>query len=181
MAGTLRKVLYFLGILQDADIEWIVRTGSRRSVRAGTVVIEEGKPIDSLFFILDGEFSVTSGRSSGLELARLAAGEMLGEMSFVDERPPSATVTAKMDSVIGVVPRSALEKKLAADVGFAARFYKSIAVLLSHRLRTVRTLNYGDEARVQPQDDDFELPSHLMDEISIAGNRFAQMQLRGWG
>jgi len=40
MAGALRKVLYFLGILEDSDIEWIVRTGSRQSVNAGAVVIE---------------------------------------------------------------------------------------------------------------------------------------------
>src|SRR5687767_15012134 len=101
MAGALRKVLYFLGILEDSDIE-------------------EGNPLDSLYFILEGEFSVTSGRSAG-EIARLSAGEILGEMSFVDARPPSATVTALTNSTIGIVPRRELERKLSGDVGFAAR------------------------------------------------------------
>jgi CRP/FNR family cyclic AMP-dependent transcriptional regulator len=38
----MRKALYFLGILNDADIDWLVAAGSRREIAAGTTLIEEG-------------------------------------------------------------------------------------------------------------------------------------------
>ena len=70
MAKPLSKVLYFLGILDDTDIEWMVRTGRKRSVPAGSIVIQEGEPIDSLFIILGGEFKVTSRATGDAEIAR---------------------------------------------------------------------------------------------------------------
>jgi CRP/FNR family transcriptional regulator, cyclic AMP receptor protein len=49
--------------------------------------IEE--PIDALMLVLDGKVSV---EVDGIGLiASLGSGEMLGEMSLVDEAPPSAT------------------------------------------------------------------------------------------
>jgi CRP/FNR family transcriptional regulator, cyclic AMP receptor protein len=183
MAKPLSKVLYFLGILDDTDIEWMVRMGRKRSVPAGSVVIQEGEPIDSLFIILGGEFKVTSKATGDAEIARLNQGEILGEISFVDMRSPSATVTAVTDSTVGVVPREALERKMAEDPAFATRFYKSLAVLLSDRLRTSsRHLGYGEETSARDEDDDAnDVPPHLMDIIFMAGTRFAQLQVRAWG
>jgi CRP-like cAMP-binding protein len=182
MAKPLSKVLYFLGILDDTDIEWMVRTGRKKSVPAGSIVIQEGEPIDSLFIILGGEFKVTSRATGDAEIARLSPGEILGEISFVDMRSPSATVTAVTDSSVGVVPREALERKMADDPAFTARFYKSLAVLLSDRLRTSsRHLGYGEESSRDDDDDANDVPPHLMDVIFMAGTRFAQLQVRAWG
>lgn len=179
MAAGLKKVLYFLGTLDDQDIDWMVRNGVKRSVPAGTRIIQEGQPTDFLFFILAGDFSVTSGRSRA-EVARLNAGEILGEISFVDSRPPSATVTAATDSSIGVVAVDVLERKLQTDLSFASRFYKAIAVALADRLRARNLL--GIKAAATPEaDDDMELPAHLLDTMSMAGTRFADMQRRAWG
>lgn len=65
MGGPLRKVLYLLGILNDQDVDWMVRNGGRRVVAAGTAIIREGEPSEALFFVLSGEFGVTSGRMKG--------------------------------------------------------------------------------------------------------------------
>ena len=82
----MRKVLYIFGPLTDADVEWIARTGMRRRVRAGEALIEEGRRIEAVIFLLQGEFLV-SAQGVG-EIARLGVGEIVGEMSFVDSAPP---------------------------------------------------------------------------------------------
>ncbi len=38
----MRKVLYIFGLLTDADVEWIGRTGVRRNVPDKEIVIREG-------------------------------------------------------------------------------------------------------------------------------------------
>ena len=171
----LKKVLYFLGTLDDQDIDWMVRNGNRKAVPAGARIIAEGQPTEWLYFILSGEFSVSSSRS-GAELARLGPGEILGEISFVDSRPPSATVTAVTDSAVGAVPVSSLERKMDRDAAFASRFYKAIAVALADRLRVG-----APGGKADGDEDDMDVPSHLLDTIAIAGTRFADLQRRSWG
>jgi CRP/FNR family cyclic AMP-dependent transcriptional regulator len=179
MAGSFKKVLYFLGTLDDQDIDWMVRSGEKRTVPAATRIIQEGQPSEFLFFILAGEFAVTSERGKA-EIARLTAGEILGEISFVDSRPPSATVTATTDSVVGAIPETVLVKKLRQDLAFASRFYRSIAVALADRLRA-RNLLSTKGAPSSSMDDDMEIPAHLLDTMSMAGMRFSEMQRRHWG
>ena len=85
----MRKALYFLGILNDSDIDWLMAAGHRREVPAGTAIIHEGRPLDSVYLVIDGAFSVRVQALANREIARLMSGEVMGEMSFVDQaRPP---------------------------------------------------------------------------------------------
>jgi CRP/FNR family cyclic AMP-dependent transcriptional regulator len=174
----LKKVLYFFGTLDDQDIDWMVRNGTRKVVPDKTRIITEGQATDWLYFILSGEFSVTSSRASG-EIARLGEGEIIGEISFVDSRPTSANVTAVGQATVGAVSVDILERKLARDPSFASRFYKAIAVALADRLR-VGPSSSGKTA-VAASQGDRDVAEHLMDSISIAGTRFADIQRRPWG
>ena len=94
-------------------------------------------PVDALFILLEGKLAVWLRRRRGpeRELARLNAGEIVGEMSFVDARPPSATVKALEDSTVFALSKAVLTAKLAADSGFAARFYRALAIYLSTTVR----------------------------------------------
>ena len=119
-----------------------------------------------------------SSRAGG-EVARLGPGEILGEISFVDSRPTSADVTAVGEATVGAVAVDVLERKLARDPAFAARFYKAIAVALADRLRL--GLSSSGNAAVAADQDDLDVAPHLLDSISMAGNRFADLQRRPWG
>jgi len=44
----MRKVLFIFGVLNDSDIAWMARTGSRRDIRRQDVLIHEGVPIDAV-------------------------------------------------------------------------------------------------------------------------------------
>jgi hypothetical protein len=45
--SVMKKVFFLLGELVDEDIDWMISTGRREEVTAGTVLIQEGRPIDT--------------------------------------------------------------------------------------------------------------------------------------
>ncbi len=140
---TMHNVLVFLNELSDRDIDWLVEAGDKREISSGTILIHEGKAVDTLYIMLDGTLVVSIAAMGERELARLYSGEVVGEMSFVDARPPSATVKTMENSLVLAISREKLAQKLIDDESFASRFYKALAILLSHRLRgTVKQLGY---------------------------------------
>lgn len=172
----MRKVLFILGQLSDEDVEWLSKTGSRDRVPAGKMLIEEGHAIDSMFILLDGKMAV-SLKGIGT-VATLSSGEIMGEMSLVDSRPPSASITAESDCLVLRISRTTLTARLESDIGFAARFYKAIATFLSDRLRgTVQRLGYGDTGASLDEDTelDGELDLNVLDNVHLAGARFERM------
>lgn len=176
----MRKVLYLLGELNDTDVEWLIATGTRQAVLPGTAIIEEGKPSGALYIVLDGTLSATVAALRGQEVERLICGAVVGEMSFVDGRPPSATVRAHGHALVLRVAHTQLTTKLQQDPHFAARFYKAIAIFLSDRLRgKVQMLS---EQHAPQLDDDVmeadELDPVLLDTMYLAGTRFDRMLRR---
>lgn len=178
----MRKVLFLFGQLNDDDVEWMMRAGKKHFVPRDGVLIRQGVEIDALFILLEGRLSIwLATRGTEREIARLNAGEIVGEMSFVDARPPSATVKALEDSTVYALPRAVLNAKLASDLGFAARFYKALAMYLSSTVRERhRALGYGDGAALAEAeaDDADELDPNVLDGVYLAGERFDRMVKR---
>jgi CRP/FNR family transcriptional regulator, cyclic AMP receptor protein len=170
----MRKVLYIFGLLTDSDIAWIAHVGVRRRVKSGEILIREGLPVESIIVVLQGELTVTA-QAAG-EIARLGVGEIVGEMSFVDSAPPSATVTAVSDGFVLFLDKEAMSRKLESDIAFGCRFYRALAVFLADRLRaTVRRMGYGrQDLQVQSIAND-ELDVGILDNVSMAGERFDRM------
>jgi CRP/FNR family transcriptional regulator, cyclic AMP receptor protein len=175
----MRKVLFLFGQLNDDDVEWMIGSGSRQPVPRGGVLIRQGVPVDALFILLEGRLSVLLGRQER-EIARLNAGEIVGEMSFVDARPPSATVKGLEDATVFAIPKALLNDKLARDLGFAARFYRALAVYLSSTVRERhRMLGYGADVDLDEIEDDAdELDPNVLDNVYLAGERFDRMVKR---
>jgi CRP/FNR family transcriptional regulator, cyclic AMP receptor protein len=170
----MRKVLFIFGNLSDGDIEWLAAVGQRKSFATGSVLIQEGKPIGEVYILLDGQLSVVVESHRNERIAILQKGEIVGELSFLDSRPPSATVVAMTDSIVLAISRDKLGAKLERDVAFAARFYRAIGVFLADRLRnTMQWLGFGrsDSLRVEDHAAD-EIDPELLDSVSIAAKRF---------
>jgi bacteriocin-type transport-associated protein len=176
----MRKALFFLGILNDADVEWMIEAGAKQHLNPGDILIQEGKAATSVFLVLEGVLSVVARAAGSKEVARLRSGEIVGEMSFVDSRPPSATVQAVEPSAVLVIPRRDLEARLSQDAPFAARFYRAMAVFLSDRLRsTVGLLGYGSGQTLEDEANyDDEIDTAVLDNVSLAGARFDLLQRR---
>jgi bacteriocin-type transport-associated protein len=163
----------------------LLTVGRRETILAGTVLIQEGDPVEAIYIVLEGAFGVTIGAKDEQEIARLLSGEIVGEISFVDSRPPSATVKAVESSLVLSVPRRQLAAKLEQDTAFASRFYQALAVFLADRLRSLTSrLGYGAVASLD-EDTEYEdeLAPNVLDNVSLAGARFDWMlrRLRGEG
>jgi CRP/FNR family transcriptional regulator, cyclic AMP receptor protein len=168
----MRKALVMMGVLDDTDAEWL---GNNRTeyLPAGSILIREGHPIEDLYILLDGRLSVETRSSGNQKIASLLPGEIVGEISFVDARSPSASVIASENSHVLVVSRDLLNRKLQGDAGFAARFYRAVAILLATRLRnTVNHLGYGKW--IETPDGD-ELDEPLMECVSLGTTRFDRL------
>jgi CRP/FNR family cyclic AMP-dependent transcriptional regulator len=176
----MRKVLFLFGQLNDDDVEWMLTAGSRRFVPAGGTLIEQGVPVDAVFILLEGRLAVwlKTRATPEREIARLNAGEIVGEMSFVDARPPSATVRALEDSTVFAVPKSVLNAKLVSDSGFAARFYRALAIYLSTTVRERHRDLGGTGVEDAEEDDADELDPNVLDGVYLAGERFDRMMKR---
>lgn len=173
----MRKALYIMGILDDTDIEWLSHHGVNRFLDPGAVIITEGVPVDSLFIVLDGLLQVYSGN---LEIAKLQSGEIVGEISFVDSRPPLASVKAIAKSNVLAVNAELLRTKLSKDPKFASRFYRAVAIFLADRLRvTTSRFGYGkaDQDTFEREDPD-ELSEELLGSLDLATRRFDKLQRR---
>lgn len=168
------KVLVILGELSDRDIDWMLANGTRTQVLPGTTLIAEGKPLDALYIVLDGTLSVSVSSLGGKEIGTIISGEVLGEMSFVDGRLPSASVTAIEECLILSIPRRLLTEKLEQDVLFSLRFYRAITKFLSSRLRgTVK--RFGEESDYlsdQDPDDEGAIPQNVENPEDLAESRF---------
>jgi CRP/FNR family cyclic AMP-dependent transcriptional regulator len=131
----------FLGVLDESDVEWLVANSKQHEIETGSVLIRRNEPVEFLYLIVDGAFKVTVSTPNEIHIATLYAGELAGEMSFVDMHPPSATVTAGMRSSVLAVSKAALGEKIQNDRGFGARFYKGVSVLLAGRLRAAYAID----------------------------------------
>lgn len=174
----MKRVLFILGLLADTDIEWLVVAGKKRKVAPGEAIITEGVSVGSLFIVLDGKLAVIIQKDGKpLEVDQVGAGEIVGEVSLLDSRPPTATVQGKEPAIVLDVPHLALHPKLETDEGFAGRFYRALAVFLAHRFRhRVSGLGFQgtqelDEKTRSPD----EIEVNLLDNVVIAGARFRWM------
>lgn len=173
----MKRVLFILGVLEDEDVDWLIAAGKRLVLAKGDVLIHEGYPTDAIYLLLDGTLHVTVSALKDQIIAELSSGEVVGEMSFVDTQPPSATVTAAEAAIVLAIPGRALQEKLEQDTWFASRFYRALSILLSSRLRsTVKHLE-GEHWRpitlVQEGCD-----NELSEAISVGGIRFDWMLRR---
>ena len=177
----MRKVLFFFGILDDSDAEFMLSVGRRVDLRPGESLIREGQQLQNLFIVVDGILTVRVAALGQAEVARVMSGEVLGEISFADSRPPSASVVSLDRSTVLAVPREQLNQRLEEECPFAARFYRALAVFLADRLRTTTVSQLapkGEQLSQTQIDDRDELDIGVLEGVALASARFDSLQRR---
>lgn len=93
-----RRLPLFANV-DEGDLKWLVERAEVVSKSKGEILMREGEPSGALYIVLEGEFEFTK-RSGNQEimLAVRGVGEVIGEMSFLDHAPRSATARATQDS-----------------------------------------------------------------------------------
>lgn len=121
--------------LRQEDVHWILASAELKTISVGSVLVREDDPSDRIFFIADGLFEVYVFAGHRIKVGQLGPGEVIGEISWLDRRPVSASVQAVETSAVLALSTSLLERKLAEDSGFATRFLRALATLIAERLR----------------------------------------------
>lgn len=119
--------------LSNPDIDWLVTHGQRQQLSDSEALIEPGQLLDSLYLLLEGNLAVHSSDGDG-EVARLSRGELIGEGWLFNTTPVVSVVTVEQALVL-TIPKHELIGKLQQDVGFAAHFYRALALIMSERIR----------------------------------------------
>jgi CRP/FNR family cyclic AMP-dependent transcriptional regulator len=115
--------------------DWaLLRSKARRlTFRPQEIIIAVNARPSALFVLERGSVSVEIIR--GVSIARLAAGAIFGEMAFVEDSVASASVMAETETEVDALDLNDVKDIFTSYPHLEARFYKSIALLLSQRLR----------------------------------------------
>jgi CRP/FNR family cyclic AMP-dependent transcriptional regulator len=108
-ANSLLAVITEFRALQAADLDAIGSRCQWRRAIAGEVVLHYQDDGSSIFFIIEGTIRLTHYAKSGHEviLGELNAGDMFGELAAIDGQRRSATVVARTDTLLAVMPAAA--------------------------------------------------------------------------
>ena len=130
----LARVPIFENILTASELETLVSSCSVRFIPAGTTFIRQGEAGKSMFVLLDGAAHVSIAMPDGetREVAVLAGGDIVGEMSLMTGAPRTTSVTSLTAMRLLEVTNESLEPLLAAEPGLLERFSHVLAVRQSH-------------------------------------------------
>ncbi len=108
----------------SSELEWL-------TVPGGTTLFDAGDPSDSLYIVIAGCLGAYGGDPQRL-LARIPAGETVGEMGLVSGHGRSATVRTLRDSDLARLPREAFDRVILRHPAAMLR----VAQLLVDRLES---------------------------------------------
>lgn len=111
----LRRVEIFCAV-EDHEIEAIAAKAQCHELAAGEIVVRQGDPGDSLYFVMEGLLDVTIEQpdKAALRVNRLLQSQYFGEMSLLTSDPRSATITTSTSAVIYEVAKRVIEPILLA-------------------------------------------------------------------
>ncbi|MBT3358944.1 MAG: cyclic nucleotide-binding domain-containing protein [Rhodospirillales bacterium] len=156
-------------ILSIEERQALLDSGTTRRFKDGQLIIQQGIVLQGIFVVTKGEVRVEHGvrvikkvkvkgkdgktkakRIPGrlsVEVTRLGRGAIFGEMSFVDDAPTSASVAAVGNVETVFIDAAQMNEKLNEKSGFGKRFYHSLAIELSKRLREANKRSRGGQPR----------------------------------
>ena len=122
------------GLVHLTSNDWalIVDKAVRMQFKPGEVIVQKGRRTHGLYLLLKGVASVQIASHGNLEVR---AGELCGEISFLDELPATADVVATDGVEAFYLDRATTQTLFELFPHLGSRFYQSLAGILSRRLR----------------------------------------------
>jgi CRP-like cAMP-binding protein len=134
------------GLVHLTANDWalIADKAIRRQFKAGEHLVQQSRRTHGVFLILKGTATVQiSGQARTTEIG---PGEVCGEISFIDELPATADVVADGETEAYYLDRPTLQSLFELFPHLGSRFYRSLASILSRRLREVIAHQTGELA-----------------------------------
>jgi CRP-like cAMP-binding protein len=123
------------GLVYLTANDWalVADKASRVHFKKGEALVQKGQKAKGVYLLLKGSARVQIAFQP--KAATIAAGEICGEMSLLEDAPASASVFAEEDVEAYHLDRPTLETMFELFPHLASRFYRSLARNLSRRLR----------------------------------------------
>ena len=123
--------------LSDDQVRLLAGISYCRGLVDDEVLFEEGNADDSLHVVTSGRLAVTRmvGGGEHITMHILQAGDLAGEMGFVDGRPHSATLRALGPCIVCSFERGRFESLLAEDPWVVYRVMQNIVQVVHDILR----------------------------------------------
>jgi CRP/FNR family cyclic AMP-dependent transcriptional regulator len=120
----------------DEERTRIEKIGDVVTVAAGDFLIRQSEEDSRLFAVDDGILEIVANRG-GKEsvVAQVGGGDVLGEVSFIDDSPRSTSVRAAEKTTVRAWDKKTLSEALAFDPQLLAKFSVAMCELLVERLR----------------------------------------------
>jgi len=137
----LKQFSLFSG-LNDEQIELIYSKGELLTLQQGDVIVDEGQTDHNFHILLSGEmdivlpkFNYDFERISEVKLGTKKPGDCVGEYSFIDGRPASASVIAKENCQAFMLDRHIFKDLLDTNDGLAKQVYLNMLKMLAGNIR----------------------------------------------
>lgn len=131
--SVLSSAKHGLVYLTANDWTLIADKASRMTFKTGNFIVQEGKRTNGLYLLLKGSATVQIPTQ---EIPpAIGAGEVCGEISFLDEQPATVSVVAKEAVEAFYLDRATLQSLFELFPHLGSRFYHSVALSLTRRLR----------------------------------------------
>lgn len=125
-----------LEYLSASDWNLVASKSKKLSFERDQFLIREGSAAKTVYLLRSGKVRVERNNGGGRAvLVTLSAGAIFGEMAFIEDALASASVVADGKVDVDAIEVAELKQMFDAFPHFGARFYRSVAVTLSQRLR----------------------------------------------
>ncbi len=125
--------------LTPEEVKMVYYHGSLVEFNESESVVREGHTNTSLYVIMQGELMVylprTHSRFNRVKLGTLGPGDCIGEYSFIDSNPTSATVSPTRPTILFKISREKFEHLLESQHNIGQKIYKNLLLMLIKRLR----------------------------------------------
>jgi|GEM_PF-5698467 len=129
--------------IESSELKWFMDMGQSISVEPGVCLIQENQPVNFLYLVKAGGFRLEKEKYANKIYQLIGEGEILGELSFLQNRFPEVSVVAIEPSEVLAIPMDILKERLSKDPIFSIEFYSTLSEQLAERLRSQLNVNLG--------------------------------------
>lgn len=103
-----------------------------KRLSSGDVLVREGEQSTEMYYVQSGTLAVFKRKGNqDVQIGNIISGELVGEMSFLDESPRSATVKAMTECELIEIPHEKFHKLMESH----PKWFRALLHTLLDRLR----------------------------------------------
>jgi CRP-like cAMP-binding protein len=127
-----------LDLMSEANRQRFESLGAPVELARGEFLIRRGESGGDVYLVRAGQLDVVDTRATPeVILASIPPGELIGELSFLDDSPRTADVRAALETRVLRWARDDIRSLLVKDPGLAREFWEGLAVAAARRARTM--------------------------------------------